>query len=103
MGFLGYVAICRKKEGTGGRVGQPRGTGARPGKGARPPPSRAGPPSPDLVPKIPERDFLQKYLSRRFHSVWTPFDIPFLQNPEIGKKEQSRLGLWVSRLVPKMI
>ena len=24
--------------------------------------------------------------SRRFHSVWTPFDIPFLQNPKIGKK-----------------
>ena len=44
-----------------------------------------------------------KSRSRRFHSVWPPFDIPFLQNPEIGKKQQSGLGLWVNRLVPKMI
>ncbi|KRX76304.1 hypothetical protein T12_9843, partial [Trichinella patagoniensis] len=25
----------------------------------------------------------QKDRSRRFHSVWTPFDIPFLRNTEI--------------------
>ena len=77
--------------------------GARPGKGGAPPPSWAAPRTPDVVLKSLVRDFLQKYLSRRFHSVWTPFDIPFLQNPEIGKKQQSGLGLWVSRLVPKMI
>ena len=28
----------------------------------------------------------RKSRSRRFHSVWTPFDILFLQNSEIGKK-----------------
>ena len=28
----------------------------------------------------------QKSRSRRFHSVWTPFDILFLRNSEIGKK-----------------
>src|SRR6187401_1406281 len=61
--FLGYVGIYRKKEGTGGRVGHPRGRGRALGRGARPPPSRAGPTSPDLVLTFPERDFLQKYLS----------------------------------------
>ena len=36
----------------------------------------------------------QKSCSRRFHSVWTPFDIPFLRNTEIGKKKQQYgLGL----------
>ena len=86
MEFVGYVGIYRKKGGTESRVRQPRGRGARPGK-APPPPLRAGPTSADLVVKTLERDFLQKYLSRRFHSVWTPFDILFLQNPEIGKKQ----------------
>ena len=28
----------------------------------------------------------RKSRSRRFHSVWTPFDILFLRNSEIGKK-----------------
>ena len=99
----GYVGLYRRKEDTGGLTRDPRGRGRALGRGARPPPSWAprGPYS--VVLKSPVRDFLQKYLSRRFHSVWTLFDIPFLQNPEIGKKQQSGLGLWVSRLVPKMI
>ena len=33
--------------------------------------------------------------SRRFHSVSTPFDIPFLQNSEVGKKNPAILG-WAS-------
>src|SRR6187401_405098 len=37
MDFLGYVDIYRKKEGTGGHTGQPRGRGARYGKGGAPP------------------------------------------------------------------
>ena len=28
----------------------------------------------------------EKSRSRKFHSVWTPFDILFLRNSEIGKK-----------------
>ena len=72
-------------------------------QGARPPPSWAPRGPYFVVLKSTVRDFLQKYLSRRFHSVWTPFDIPFLQNPETGKKQQSGMGLWVSRLVPKII
>ena len=45
----------------------------------------------------------QKLRSRRFHSIWTPFDIPFLRNTEIGKKIAIWAGPPVSRLVPKMI
>ena len=36
-------------------------------------------------------------------SVWTPFDIPFLRNTEIGKKQQFWAGPPVNRLVPKII
>ena len=46
---------------------------------------------------------LRKSRSRRFHSVWTPFDIPFLRNTEIGKKQQFWAGPPVNRLVPKII
>ena len=45
----------------------------------------------------------QKSRSPRFHSVWTPFDIPFLRNTEIGKKTAICTGLPVNRLVPKII
>ena len=31
----------------------------------------------------------QKSRSRRFHSVWTSFVIPFLQNTEIGEKNSN--------------
>ena len=57
--------------------------------GGRPTPSWAPRMPYSVVLKSPVRDFLQKYLFRRFHSVWTPFDIPFLQNPEIGKKNSN--------------
>ena len=46
---------------------------------------------------------VRKSRSRRFHSVWTPFDIPFLRNTEIGKKQQFWAGPPVNRLVPKII
>ena len=46
---------------------------------------------------------LRKSHSRRFHSILTPFDIPFLRNPKIGKKTTIWAGPPVSRLVPKMI
>ena len=38
-----------------------------------------------------------------FRSVSTPFDIPFLQNTEIGRKQQFWAGPPVNRLVPKII
>ena len=45
----------------------------------------------------------RKSCSRRFHSVWTPFDNLFLRNSEIGKKQQFWAGPPVNRLVPKII
>ena len=48
----------------------------------------------DIGSKSPELYSVRKSRSRRFHSVWTPFDIPFLRNPKIGKKTAS-LG-WAS-------
>ena len=45
----------------------------------------------------------RKSRPRRFHSVWTPFDILFLRNPKIGKRQQFLAGPPVNRLVPKII
>ena len=47
----------------------------------------------DVGSKSPELYSARKSRSRRFHSVWTSFDIPFLQNPKIGKKQQFGMGL----------
>ena len=57
----------------------------------------------DAHSKFPGSCLLRKSHSRRFHSVWTPFDISFPQNTAIGKKTAIRAGPPVSRLVPKMI
>ena len=57
----------------------------------------------DIHSKSPGLHLFQKDRSRRFHSVWTPFDIPFLRNTEIGKKTTIWAGPPVNRLVPKVI
>ena len=57
----------------------------------------------DIHSKSPGLHLFQKYFSQRVHPVWTPFDIPFLRNTEIGKKTTIRAGPPISRLVPKMI
>ena len=57
----------------------------------------------DVGSKSPGSCSLRKSRSRRFHSVWTPFDIPFLRNPKIGKKTAILAGPPVNRLVPKII
>ena len=57
----------------------------------------------DVHSKSPGSHLFQKDRFLRFHSVWTPFDIPFLRNTEIGKKTTIRAGPPVSRLVQKMI
>ena len=56
----------------------------------------------DVGSKSPELYSVRKSRSRRFHSVWTPFDIPFLRNPKTGKKQQFWAGPLVNRLVPKI-
>ena len=57
----------------------------------------------DVGSKYHELYSMRKSRSRRFHSVWTPFDIPFLRNPKTGKKQQFWAGPPVNRLVPKII
>ena len=57
----------------------------------------------DVGSKSPGSCSFRKSRSRRFHSVWTPFDILFLRNSEIGKKQQFWAGPPVNRLVPKII
>ena len=98
----GYVGIYRRKEYVGGATGGPRGWRARLG-GRRAP--TLWPPllCLDVGSKSPGSCSLRKSRSRRFHSVWTPFDIPFLRNPKIGKKTTIWVGPPISRLVPKMI
>ena len=99
---LGYVGIYRRKEYVGGATGGPRGWRARLGLGA---PPTLWPPllCLDGGSKSPGSCSLRKSRSRRFHSVWTPFDIPFLRNPKTGKKQQFWAGPPVNRLVPKII
>ena len=75
--------------GEGGRSGEPRG--AHDG-GARPPASWPPRLLLDVHSKSPGLRLFQKDHSRRFHSVWTPFDTPFLRNTKIGKKQQFGLG-----------
>ena len=47
----------------------------------------------DVHSKSPGLRLFQERSSRRFHSVWIPFDIPFLRNTEIDKKQKLALGL----------
>ena len=83
----GYVGIYRKKKYVGGATGGPRGWGCTP--------PTSWPPVTclDVGYKSPELYSVRKSRSRRFHSVWTPFDIPFLRNPKTGKNSNSGLGL----------
>ena len=57
----------------------------------------------DVGSKSPRSCSVGKSRSQRFHSIWTPFDILFLRNTEIGKKQQFWVGPLVNRLVPKII
>ena len=85
--FSGYIGIYRRKKYVGGRPRGPRDRGRA---------LQGGPPISweprlllDLHSKSSGSRSFQKSRSRRFHSVWTPFDIPFLRNTEIGKKNNN--------------
>ena len=99
----GYVGIYRRKEYVGGATGGPRGSRARPGGVGAPPTSWPPLLFLDVGSKSPGSCLLRKSCSQRFHSVWTPFDIPFLRNPKTGKKQQFWARPLVNRLVPKII
>ena len=97
--FLGYMDIYRQKKSVRGTTrvgGAPRGQARLPA--SWPPRSLS-----DFNSKSPGSRSFQKSRSRRFHSVWTPFDIPFLRNTETREKTETGTGLWVNRLVPKII
>ena len=101
--FGGYVDIYRRKKYVGGATEGPRGWRARPRGVGAPPASWLPPLFLDTHSKSTGSCLLRKSRSRRFHSVWTPFDIPFLRNTKIGKKTTIWVGPPVNRLVPKMI
>ena len=82
----GYVGIYRRKKYVGGAIGGPRGWRACLGGVGTSPTSWPPVTCLDIGSKSPELYSMIKSRSRRFHSVWTPFDIPFLRNPKIGKK-----------------
>ena len=99
--FLGYMDIYI---GEGSRSGEPRG--AHEGGGR----AQGGGRAPCLVPSslLPLRTLqvfwiasVPKITLPKVHSVWTPFDIPFLRNTETREKTETITGLWVNRLVPK--
>src|SRR3954465_24174 len=99
----GYVGIYRRKEYVGGATWGPRGWRARPGEVGAPPTSWLPGSFLDVGPKSYGSCSFQKSRSRKFHSVWTSFDILFLRNSEIGKEQQFGAGPPVNSLVPKII
>ena len=83
----GYVGIYRRKKYVGGATGGPRGWRARP-PASWPPVNWL-----DVGSKSPELYSVRKSRSRRFHSVRTPFDIPFFETLKQAKNNNSGLGL----------
>ena len=81
----------------------PTRVGAHPGGRARLPTSWLPCFFPEVYSKSLGLRLFQKRSSQSFHSIWIPFDIPFLRNTEIGKKTAICTGLSVNRLVPKII
>ena len=102
---LGFRGAPRCFQGTGVYIGE--GGRSVDARGAHEGGGRAGHPRGCLVCCLTSTPSLlvgicsKKDRSRRFHPVWTPFDIPFLRNTEIGKKTAIRVGPPVSMLVPK--
>ena len=79
------------------RLGEPQG--AHEGGGAPYPPGRALLPRgiSDFNSKSYGLLSVQEISSQRFHSVWTPFGIPFLRNSKTRKKTET--GTLGSRLI----
>ena len=82
----GYVGIYMRKEYVDGATRGPQGWRACPGGVGAPPTSWPPRCVSDFHSKSPGLRLFQERSSRRFCSVWIPFDIPFLRNTEIGKK-----------------
>ena len=91
----GYVGIYRRKKYVGGATWGPRGWRARPEGVGAPPTSWAPVMFLDVGSKSPDSYLVRKSCSRRFHSVWTPFDIPFLRNTKTMENTKTGTGLWL--------
>ena len=76
--FLGYVGIYKRKKYGGGRLGGPGDRGRAQRGWARPPVSWPPRKLHDLHSKFSGSRSFQKSRSGRFHSVSSPFAIPFL-------------------------
>ena len=100
---LGYMDLSRRNKSVGGASRGPQGWRARPGGWARPLPRAFLVSFLTWTPSLPGCFPSKNNFSRRFHSVSTPFDIPFLRNTETREKTGTGTGLWVNRLVPKII
>ena len=94
--FREYLGIYRPKNRLRGPAGGPQARGAPPPPWARPgglsPPGR----SPAFISKSGRFLLVQEKSFRRFYSVWTPFNIPYLQYSKTRKKPKLVLG---SRLI----
>ena len=95
---LGYMDIYIGERSTSG---EPRG--AHEGGGRTPLPRAFLVAFLTWTPSLPGCFPFKNNFSRRFHSVSTPFDIPFLRNTETREKTGTGTGLWVNRLVPKIV
>ena len=91
--FSVYGGIYRRRNSIRGATRGPQGRGRTHPLRARPGPLWPPRLLLDIHSKSRGLRLFQKDLSQRFHSVWTPFDIPFRRNTEIGKKQQFGLGL----------
>ena len=99
--FSGYKSIYRRRNQVRGTTRVPRGWGRALPPWACPPTSWPPRCVSDFISKSSGLLSVQERSSRRFHSVWTPFSILFLQNSKIGKKTGT--GPSVNRLVTKII
>ena len=81
----GYVGIYRRKEYVGGAPRGPRGRGARP-RGCAPSTLVTSSEASWSRVQVSWITFGEKITFPKFYSVWTPFDILFPRNTEIGKK-----------------
>ena len=89
---LGYIDIYRRKKYVRGATRGPRGWRARPGGWAPPLPRASLVAFLTCTPSLPGCFLSKNNFSRRFHSVSTPFDIPFLRNTETREKQELTLG-----------
>ena len=103
MIFYGPKQAPRVKELGQKSPGLPTRVGGAPYPPGRLPISWSPRGSSDVHSMSPGSYSSKKSRCQRFHSVWTPFDIPFLRNTETGNKTTIWAGPPVNRLVPKVI